>query len=74
MTGLQRSARRSLLRRFRCLFFEEFGFRAAEHGWAPLHFLSGFNLPGFLGFHLGWRVSNRNHVSTLYLECVRARA
>ena len=51
MTGLQTSARRSILRRVCTLAFEELAFE--EFG----RFLSGFNLPGFLGFHLGRRVA-----------------
>ena len=40
-------------------------------GWTPLHFVSGFNLPGLLGVHLGWRVANRTRVSTHFSKvCV----
>ena len=37
-------------------------------GWTPLRFLSSFNLPGLLGFHLGWRVANRTRVSMHFLS------
>ena len=29
-----------------------------------------FHLPGLLGFHLSWRVANRNQISTQFYQCV----